>query len=280
MSLRIEDHDRRRSPFTYVYAVVSRRSHGLSLGINLNPNNACNWRCVYCEIPGLVQGKAPDLPVHELERELGELLEQVLAPGWLEAHCPEGMRRLNDLAFSGNGEPTASPRFTEAVEVAIAALARRHMIGQVKLVLITNGSLLHTPRVQAGIARLAEHGGEVWFKLDSATEAGMRAGNSAGDVARQLANLRSCARLAPTWVQSCWYGRDGAEPAEAECAAFAAALEALAAEQLPLRGVYLYGIARPSYQPEAPRLARLPAGWFEAFGQRLRRAGYPLEIHP
>ncbi len=49
--LSASDHDRDATGMQYVYAVVSRRAGGVSVGINLNPNNACNWACVYCQVP-------------------------------------------------------------------------------------------------------------------------------------------------------------------------------------------------------------------------------------
>ena len=33
----------------FVYAVVSRRSGGVSIGVNLNPDKYCNFDCVYCQ---------------------------------------------------------------------------------------------------------------------------------------------------------------------------------------------------------------------------------------
>ena len=32
----------------FVYAVISSRAHGLSLGVNLNPDKLCNYDCLYC----------------------------------------------------------------------------------------------------------------------------------------------------------------------------------------------------------------------------------------
>ena len=61
--LTVTDHDRDVAGLTYVYPVVSRRAGGVSVGINLNPNNACNWRCVYCQVPDLVRGAAPVIDV-------------------------------------------------------------------------------------------------------------------------------------------------------------------------------------------------------------------------
>ena len=57
--LNVSDHSRDSAGLKYIYPVVSRRAGGVSLGINLNVNNACNWRCVYCQVPGLTRGGPP-----------------------------------------------------------------------------------------------------------------------------------------------------------------------------------------------------------------------------
>jgi hypothetical protein len=59
--LKTEDHSRDSAGMRYVYPVVSRRAGGVSVGINLNPNNACNWRCIYCQVPGLTRGGPPPI---------------------------------------------------------------------------------------------------------------------------------------------------------------------------------------------------------------------------
>ena len=58
--LTIFNHDRNIYKSKYIYPVVSRRSKGLSLGINLNTNNACNWQCIYCQVSNLKLGKPAD----------------------------------------------------------------------------------------------------------------------------------------------------------------------------------------------------------------------------
>jgi hypothetical protein len=47
--LTFSDHNRDVSHLRYIYPVVSRRAKGVSIGINLNINNACNWRCIYAQ---------------------------------------------------------------------------------------------------------------------------------------------------------------------------------------------------------------------------------------
>lgn len=276
-----EDHDRGAAGLRYVYPVVSRRAQGVSVGVNLNPNDACNWRCVYCQVPGLVRGNAPEIELAVLARELRGLLSEIVQGDWLARHAPADARRLADVAFSGNGEPTSSRQFRAALELARSVLAELGLLGRVKLVVISNGSLVHKPEVQAGLRVLTNAHGELWFKLDSATDAGMRAINDvAPGLARVRTNLRLACELAPTWIQTCVFARNGAPPAEGELAAYVDFLRTHLSESTPPRGVLLYGLARPSHQPEAPELTRLPASWLDAHAERLRALGLEVRIFP
>ncbi len=281
MRLTPRSHDRDAAGLTYVYPVVSRRARGVSVGINLNPNSACNWRCIYCQVPGLSYGLGPPIDLELLRRELRDMLADLVHGDFMERHVPEPSRRLNDVAFSGSGEPTSSPVFAEAVLVAREVLTELGLLGEIQVVLITNGSLLHKREVQRGLAVLAESNGVVWFKLDSATEAGQRAlnGNAAG-VERTRTNLRLATELCPTWIQTLVLARGGAPPSPAERSAYLGFLREELARGLRLEGVLLYGLARPSYQPEAPELAALPAEWLESFAAEIRALGLEVRVSP
>jgi len=269
--LTTRSHDRDAAGKTYVYPVVSRRARGVSIGINLNPNNACNWRCVYCQVPDLTRGKGPEIDLAQLETELDEMLGAIFEGDYLERHVPEGSRRVNDVAFSGNGEPTSSPRFAEAIERTLAVLARREATRELKIVLITNGSLAHLETVQRGLELLGSARGESWFKLDSATDEGQARMNDVSTGAERSArNLAACAERMPTWVQTMMLARDGAPPDERELTAYLRFLRDRVEKGVRLEGVLLYGLARTSHQPEAPTLAPLPASWMEQFAQRVR----------
>ena len=280
-ALSTTDHSRDGAGLTYVYPVVSRRAGGLSVGINLNPNNACNWRCIYCQVPNLVRGAAPKIDLAQLERELRGFLAEVLHGDFFLRRVPAGMRRLTDLALSGNGEPTSAAEFEAVIEL-IARL--RNELGvdpAVKTLLITNGSLIHRPAVQAGLGRLAALNGEVWFKLDRATRTGIRAVNGTSlPLSRVRRNLAVCAGLCPTWIQTCVFALDGAPPAPDEVDAYVTFVAALRADAIPVRGVLLYGIARPSLQPEASRLTRLPETWLRALADRVEAVGFPVRVVP
>ena len=73
---------------------------------------------------------------------------------------------------------------------------------------------------------------------------------------------------------------DGAAPDEAEVEAWLAILARIARERVPLRGVLLYGLARPSLQAEAPRLGALPEGWLRALAERVATLGLAVRVSP
>jgi wyosine [tRNA(Phe)-imidazoG37] synthetase (radical SAM superfamily) len=277
--LNTADHARDSAGMRYVYPVLSRRAGGISVGINLNPNNACNWRCIYCQVPNLTRGGPPPIDLALLEHELATLLDNIHSGQLIINHQRPDTRLVVDVAFSGNGEPTSAAEFPAAVAIAQKVLAVRGLTaGQVKLRLITNGSLLDRRTVQQGIALLGEASGEVWFKLDSASPAGLAQINGARTSPQAIVRrLTRCIALAPTWVQTCFFLLDNQPPAETEIAAYLALLAPLAAQ---LEGVHLYGLARPSLQKEAPRLGRMAASDLESIAQRMRQIGLRVHVSP
>lgn len=277
--LSASNHDRDRSGMTYVYPVVSRRARGVSVGINLNPNNACNWRCIYCQVPNLKRGGPPPIDLGLLEEELRMLLTALFQGDYLERHVPSESRRVVDVAFSGNGEPTSAREFPAAVALVGRVLDDFGGRPSPLLRLITNGSLLSRQSVQQGVRLIAQRQGEVWFKIDAV---GMEMTHLINGVALQpatvLGRLKTCASLCPTWVQSCFFMLDEQPPAEDVLERY---LALLGSAREALAGVHLYGLARPSQQPEAPRLKALPAEWFEAFAERVREAtGLTIQVSP
>ena len=267
--LTTDDHSRDSAGLLYVYPVVSRRAGGVSVGINLNTNNACNWACLYCQVDNLTRGGPPPLDLPRLERELVAFLDDLLNGDFMQRQVPPEARKLVDVAFSGNGEPTSAPEFSAAVELVGRVMTRFGMSGEVPLRLITNGSFLHRPDVQEGIRQLGILGGEVWFKVDRADPASVEAINGVPLQADKMArNLAICADLAPTWVQTCWFALDGQSPSAASRAAYCALLKPLADK---IAGVHLYGLARPSMQPAAPRLTRLPVEELERCAEQIQK---------
>lgn len=267
--LTIEDHRRDSAGLRYVYPVISRRAGGVSVGINLNVNNACNWACVYCQVDDLTRGGPPPIDLDLLERELAGFLEDALHGDFMAREVPAGAQRLMDVAFSGNGEPTSAAEFPEVVRRVRSVLEECGLAGTLPVRLITNGSLLHRPMVHEGIGVLGEMGGEVWFKVDRATAAEVAAINGVPlEADKAQRNIASCAALATTWVQTCWFALDGQAPDAAARDAYCTLLQPLANR---LAGIHLYGLARPSRQPAAPRLQRLAMEALEDFAEEIRK---------
>ena len=273
------NHDRDSAALRYVYPVVSRRAGGVSVGINLNPNNACNWRCIYCQVPDLTRGTAPAIDLAILENELRVFLDELLHGEFMQTRVPEGARRINDIALSGNGEPTSSAEFAQVIEI-IARVRREVALPEVvKTVLITNGSLLYRSEVQQGLRDMAKLNGEVWFKLDRASEAGMlRINDTRTTMSKVHDNLVTAIALCPTWLQTCWFALDGAPPSHQDENDYLEFIEKLLNEGHRPQGVLLYGLARPSLQTEAPRLSALPAEHLQAFAERIGKLGLPVKI--
>ena len=278
-TLTIANHDRDLAGLTYVYPVLSRRAGGVSVGINLNPNNACNWHCAYCQVPGLVRGGAPAIDLGRLEAELTGFLTALVHGDYLQRHAPEGARTIRDIAFSGNGEPTSATVFPEAVALA-ARLRDEFGLGrEVPLRVITNGSLMGRAHVQEGIRRLAAAGGEVWFKVDGGTRAAIERINGVVlDPSAVIRNLSRCCELCPTWVQTCMFRWDGAPPPDEELDAYMDLLARVGVERLA--GVLLYGIARPSMQVEASHLTPLAGEELERIAARIRKQGLTVRVSP
>ena len=218
--LSINDHSRDSAGMKYVYPVISRRARGVSVGINLNVNNACNWACVYCQVPNLKRGGPAPIDLAQLEDELRHFLRDATTGDFLEKNAPPEARRLVDIAFSGNGEPTSAAEFAETVDCAERVL-REYDLLNLKLRLITNGSLMHRPQVQQGIARIGQLDGEVWFKIDRASETGIEQINGIRLTPEKIREaLIQCAELAPTWIQTCYFAFDGHEADASEQSAY------------------------------------------------------------
>lgn len=277
--LSVADHDRHSAGLQYVYPVVSRRSAGVSVGINLNTNNACNWRCIYCQVPDLHLGTAPTVDLALLEKELRNFLHDLLHGEFMKQRVPEDSRRINDIALSGNGEPTSAKEFVQVIEL-IGKLKHELALPQhIKLILITNGSLIHRPNVQEGLRKMEELGGEVWFKLDRASNHGMQAINHTNStIGKVRESLVTAIGLCPTWLQTCWFATDGEAPAKQDEEEMLGFITGLIKDNIQPKGMLLYTLARPSLQPEAPRLSALSSKQMEDFASRLRKLGLTVNV--
>jgi wyosine [tRNA(Phe)-imidazoG37] synthetase (radical SAM superfamily) len=186
---------------------------------------------------------------------------------------PQPLRRLNDIALSGDGEPTAYANFDRVVDVC-AEVRRRHGL-DVKLVLITNASLLHLPRVRRALATLDANGGEIWAKLDAGTEDHYRlVARSAVPWQQILDNLREAALVRPIVIQTLWMRIWDRGPSPAELEAYCDRLLEIVAAGGQIKLVQIHTIAR---KPAEEWVAALKNAEVDAIAELVRcRTGLPV----
>ena len=241
-------HERRFEGNRFVYPVISRRSRGLSIGVNLNPDKVCNFDCIYCQVDRTVTGDTRLVDLPRLLTELDETLAAAVSGRLFQTEkfhsVPSELRRLNDIAFSGDGEPTTHRNFDEII-AACADVKRRHGLDDVKMVLITNASRFHRPHVQRGLEILDRNQGEIWAKLDAGTEEYFQAvDRSPIPLARVLENITQAARIRPLVIQSLWMRIRGEPPPREEIQAFCERLREVVAGGGRLALVQIYTVAR------------------------------------
>ena len=256
----------------------ARRSRGISIGINLDPQKTCNFDCVYCEVIDrreIEKGTGrPPIDARDVVKELTEelALHRRIAPSY-------ETDPVRDISFAGDGEPSTFQGF---LPLARALFDVRDAAGfqDVPFVLITNGSGLAREEMRAAHDLFAERGGAFWIKLDAGTEEFYRMiCRTAVPYDRILANLGNAARRHPVVVQSMFLRWKGEAPAASEVAAWAGRLQDVVAAGGRISLVQVYTVARETMEPgvsaltvkelegiAAPLRAAVPEVPVETFG--------------
>ncbi len=278
-------HERAFEQFRFVYPVLSRRSGGLSIGVNLNPDKICNFDCIYCQVDRTRQSETTFVEMPALLAELDAMLELAATGRIFEtekfAATPPSLRRLNDIAFSGDGEPTTYRNFDEII-AACAELKQRHGLSDVKMVLITNASMFHRSHVERGLEILDRNNGEIWAKLEAGTDDYFKLVERTPIPFRQiLDNVTAAARIRPLVIQALFMRINGEPPSAAEQAAFCDRLSEITAAGGKLKLVQIYTVAR---RPAESFVTPLTNAEVDALTELVRRrtglptAGYYGEL--
>jgi len=269
----VGDHRRQWRDCRYVYPVISRRSKGLSIGVNLNPDKSCTFGCVYCQIDRAVGRNLGEVHLAILHDELHLAIEEARGGRlWSEprfAMIPGDLRRINDIAFSGDGEPTCVLEFDQAVETA--AKARSDCAcPEAKLVVITNATRLTSPQFLRALPILDANNGEIWAKLDAGTEEYFRRINRpAADITLEqiVADIARTARDRAVVIQTLMFRVDGADPPPAEVAAYCQRLKDILDAGGRIGLVQLYTVAR---RPAEPFVTPLPDERLDVLADTIR----------
>ena len=277
--LTTNNHSRDIAGLKYVYPVISRRAGGLSIGINFNTNNACNWRCIYCQVPDLKLGAAPEMDFQLLEAELRYFLNDVLKGHFYQSfNVPKEQQQIKDIAISGNGEPTSLKKFSQAIALIGRIATEFKLFPKANFVLISNGSLLHQAKVQQGLAVLNQYHGEVWFKLDSAIPAKRKLiNNTEQNLDKVFKALIKSSQLCLTKLQTCIIDYQNQGLSNEETQAYLDFLVSVK-EQTNIETVLLYTIARESLQPEMKQLKKISPKVMQQFADKIKMLGYTVNV--
>lgn len=255
----VRDHSRQYADFTYVYPVISRRSQGLSIGVNLNPDKVCNFDCIYCEVDRRTPGRATRVDHAQLRDELVAIIRYVQDGGLGREPKFRDLpavvtQEIKDIAFSGDGEPTMIADFSQCVEI-VAEVRRAEGLTQAKLVLITDAAGLDKADVRRGLSVMDQNGGEIWAKLDAGTEEYFRLVNRTSiRFERILQNLLITGQARPIVIQSLFLSVHGQPMPAAELSAYCGRLEDLRRGGAQIKEVHAYTVARPTPENFATRL--------------------------
>jgi wyosine [tRNA(Phe)-imidazoG37] synthetase (radical SAM superfamily) len=275
----MRDHSRVWRENRYVYPVISRRACGVSIGINLSPSKACNFNCVYCQVNRRIPPAVQDVDLGVLIRELNEMLAWAYSGDiWSDPHfaqVPSELRRVHDVAFSGDGEPTLFRNFPDMVQLAADA-KRNNGLAKAWLVVISNGTRFHTQTFKKAIPILQANNGVVWAKLDAGSAQRYRRVNrTATSFRRVLENIEWLTRQMAVIIQTCFFRIDGAGPDETEIELYIARLRRMLDLGGWIAGVQLYSIARA---PTETNVCYLPDAELATIAARVRDALPELSI--
>jgi len=201
---------RQREKGVLVYPVYSRRSGGLSVGINLFPDTkSCPFDCPYCEVFPFASDAAffPEQMELDLRAAVAAALERNVA--------------VRDICFSGNGEPSLSPAFGAALERA--GRVRAELAPSAELVLITNGVGLLQQRVFSLLADAASGplALNIWLKLDAGSSGWYQQMNrTAIPFEKLVTKIKEFAACAPVTLQTMLCAVDGSGTPDEEAGAW------------------------------------------------------------
>ena len=264
----------------FVYPVLSRRAKGLSIGVNLNPDKICNFDCIYCQVDRRDEAETRFVEMDRLLRELEAMLDLVTGGALFEvpefATVPDRLRRLKDIAFSGDGEPTAYGNFDQIV-TRVAELKSQHDLPAVELVLITNASLLHRPAVQRALETLHARNGHVWAKLEAGTDTYyQRVARTRIPFQQIIDNIANTARWFPIVIQSLFLRIGGQPPPSTEIEQYCERRNQIVTARGASDYLQIYTVARP---PAEANVSALTAEEIQSIAATVRkRTGLAIRV--
>jgi len=237
--------------------VISRRL-GISLGINLLPNDSklCSFNCIYCEC-GWNPEKGTVKAVLPSRMEVKRLLRDKLAAMKSEGELPDV------ITFAGNGEPTMHPDFASIIDDTL--LIRNELCPGARIAVLSNSTMLHKSKVVEALKKVDDN----ILKLDS----GIPATNRLLDqpvgkfdlqrVANNIKQFDGQLIIQTMFIRGYFKGSEIDNTTETELTAWIALLQ-----QIRPKMVMIYTIARDT---PANDLRKVPEDELETIADRVRK---------
>jgi wyosine [tRNA(Phe)-imidazoG37] synthetase (radical SAM superfamily) len=237
--------------------VISRRL-GVSLGINLLPNDSkvCSFNCIYCEC-GWNPEKRDKKVVLPTRDEVKRLLREELIRMQRESLKPDV------ITFAGNGEPTMHPDFPGIIDDTIEV--RNEFSPGARVAVLSNSTMLHKPAVVKALNKVDDN----ILKLDSGiSETILFLDQPVGKfdlkkVVNQLKQFNGNLIIQTMFIRGTFNGRYFDNTAEEEIRAWKLLLK-----EINPKSVMIYTIARDTPSED---LQNIPVGELEKIAASVKK---------
>ena len=249
-----------------VFGPIHSRRLGISLGINLMPNDGkiCSFDCVYCEAGYNAQGQGTTgVPTrNDVHYRLNAKLSAMHAAG----------EKLDVITFSGNGEPTLHPNFKEIVHDVL--LLRNKFYPEAKVSVLSNSTMVGHKNVADALRTVDNN----ILKLDSAINSTLRLINQpksvnvqAEGIINDLKQFSGSCIVQTMMLRGEHNGQHIDNTTDTE-------VEALIAAYLEIRPreVMLYSIDRKTPEENLQKVSREE---LDAIARRIEAAGIAVQVN-
>lgn len=248
-----------------IFGPVKSRRLGVSLGINLLPNNVkvCSFDCIYCEC-GWTPNKYEQKAILPKQSEVFEQLEKKLIEMKAQNQLPDV------ITFAGNGEPTLHPQFAEIIDDTI--FLRNKLAPKARIAVLSNATMLHKKSIFTALLKIKDN----IQKLDSAFEKTIQIldcpkGNfNLQKVVDQLISFNSSVTIQTMFVRGSFKGKRIDNTTELEIVEWIKLLQ-----KIKPRQVMIYTIARDT---PLNSLEKILLHELNSIADRVKKAGFDVQV--
>ncbi len=248
-----------------IFGPVKSRRLGISLGINLLPNDSklCNFNCIYCECgwtPDKKDLKAEFHPRERVKQKLDEKLSDMLRNG----------EALDVITYAGNGEPTMHPDFAGIIDDSIEL--RNKYFPKAKIAVLSNATLIHKPKIVEALKKVDDN----ILKLDSGIDETVKLLNNPlgfyriENVVKNMQRFEGKFILQTMFVKGMFEGKKVDNTTEEELAAWLKLVK-----QVNPQLVMIYTIARDTPSPD---LVKVSYDELKSISRILENEGFKVQI--